>query len=326
MAKKSNITKPPRENRQSYWESIKEAFGEVPQEVNGQLTARTEYYRSMLYNIAKGRFKIKCPDWWDKDYMLDLLLKAGRFFITDSTVGIAPFDGNSYGLNVFRRPPNVTIVNEVIGTFDRVLTGDGADCVVVYLYDDKYYRTINETVNIYAEKLASCDCSIDVSLINSRVAFVFNAENTKQADEAKLVYDRISSGRPAVFTKVKDPMKDGDDGLSVQAFPAKDALIINELQEAKRAIIGEFLTVVGLNNTAYEKRERLITSEVDSNNDEIECNVKYVKRNLKQCSKRVRKMFGIEFNIKLEGNGNGKKEPKDLYQKGDPEPSGSGGN
>lgn len=308
----------------SYWEAVKKAFGPEPSEVNAQWTIATEYFRQEIITLIKGRFDIKCPEWWDKDFMLDLLILEGRFFVADSAIGIAPFNGSAHGLNVFLRPSRVTITNEIIGTFTRKLffkPGENkiyGNTVAVYLYDSHYYRSMSMLINKYAEKLANIDASIDVNLMNTRVAYIFNATNQQQADEAKLVYEQITQGKPAVFTKVKDKMSNDDSGLDVSSLPVKDLYIVDKLLEARTAIIGELLTKLGLNNTAYEKKERLIVDEVNSNNAEIEANVAYIKENLKECSEKVRSTFGIDFEIKLkEYDIYGKKNEQNLHKETD---------
>lgn len=315
--KRLNKQTPPRTNKE-YWEMIKAAFGENPKEVNAQFTHRTLFYKDVLENIIKGRFKVKCPEWWDIDYMLNLLIYKGRFFITNTSAGVAPVDGSSHGYNMFLRASYLTVVNSVLGTFDRILFGRKRNAVCVYLYDNKGFRSMYDIINVYAQKLANVDASIDVNLMNTRAAYIFNAEDTKQADEAKLIYDKISRGEPAVYTRVRNPMNPENGGLEITTIPVKNNYIAGDLIEAKRAIISEFLTLVGLNSTSYEKKERLITAEVNSNNEESEYNIAYMKRNLKQQCKAVRDMFGIEFKIKVvDGHEKKKKIEKDLHQKAD---------
>lgn len=300
-------------NKRDYWEMIKAAFGENPKDIDTQFTERTLFYKEVIENIIKGRFKVKCPDWWDVDYMLNLLIYKGRFFVTNTPAGVAPVDGNSHGINLFLRSPKLTVVNSILGTFDRLLFGNRKNAVCVYLYDNRCYRSMASIINVYAQKLANIDASIDVNLTNTRAAYIFNASTTQQAEEAKLIYDKITRGEPAVFTKVKDPMNPEDGGLDVTTWPIKTNYIVDDLIEAKRATISELLTLLGLNSTSYEKKERLITAEVDSNNEESEYNVAYMKRNLKRQSKAVRDLFDIEFKIKVV-DGNGKKDQKPLYQ------------
>lgn len=305
-----------RQQNRDYWELVKEAFGIVPKDVNGQFNLTTAYYKAELLNILKGRFEIECPDFWDIDFMLDLLLLDGRFFVSDSTIGVAPFNGSPFGLNVFRRASGVTIVNEILGTWERFITGirmDKTNAICVYLYDNLYYRSFSETINMYAEKLASIDCSIDVNIMNSRVAYIFNAECTQQADEAKLVYQKVSAGEPAVFTKVKNPLSPEEGGLDVSAFPVKDMFIADRLFELKRSIISEFLTKIGINSTAFEKKERLLVDEVNGNNEERNATIAYINKNLDRCSEKVRKAFRINFSIKMKvEDNNARIEQKDV--------------
>lgn len=300
-------TKRTRQQKQDYWKMLQEAMGIEPKDVDGQYSYDTLYYKQQIISIIKGRFDVKCPEWWDIDFMLDQLILNGRFYVSDSPSGIAPFDGSRYGLNMFNRSNAVTITNPVLATFRRWLAFAGStktnQAVMVYLYDNLNCYSFVPLINHYAYKLASLDCSLDVGIMNSRVAFIFNAEDSKQAEEAKLIYSQISKGKPAIFTKVKDALTPDSKGLEVQAFPVKENMVLAELIDAKRAIISDLMVELGINTTPYEKKERLLVNEVDSNNQEIEARVAYVKDNLKRCSKLVRDTFGIEFEIKLkEGN------------------------
>lgn len=290
------------QSQKGYWSLVEEAFGIKPRAVNGQFNLTTGYYKSELINILKGRFEIECPKFWDKDFMLNLLILDGRFFISDSSIGVAPFNGSPFGLNVFLRSSGVTIVNEILGNWERWITGvkmDKTNAVCVFLYDNLYYRSFRETIDMYAEKLASVDCSIDVNIMNSRVAYIFNAENTQQAEEAKLIYQKVTAGEPAVYTKVKNALSPEDGGLDVSAFPAKDMFIADKLFDLKRSIMSEFLTKIGINSTAFEKKERMLVDEVNGNNEETTATIAYINRNLKDCSERVREAFNIPFSIKM---------------------------
>lgn len=307
------------------WDLLKKEFGKDMSDIDSvQLYARRDFYRTELLNIAKGRFEVTCPDWWDVDYILDLLLTLGRFFITDSPIGICPFNGSPFGLNVFLRPYKVTITNPVVPTFDRTLVHavdymptDPAVCV--YLYDNKWYHTINPALDMYSMRLAMIDESIDINLFNTKVPYIFNVDDNKQAETAKEMYRQIAVGKPAVFVRnnQKPLSATAETGALVETMPVKDIYVADKMQELKRIVVGEFLTKIGINNVAYEKRERLITSEVDNNEEEIECNIEYIKRNLEESNKLVRDVFGLEYSIKIkEGVKNEEQEQvqQDLHQ------------
>lgn len=267
-----------------------------PNKVDGRMAQRTYFYEKQLLAIIKGLFNVECPEEWDKDYLLDNLILEGKFCVTDTTMGVVPLRCAPYGHNVFDRPCDVNIANPVLGTMTRKID---IDCTMFYLYDNKYYRSMKELINIYATKLALCDSSIDVNLMNTKVAYIFDCVDKKQADEAKLVYDKIASGEPAVFFRSSTPIE-GNNRMQFFTTHVKEQYIVDKLQDEKRTIMNEFLTAVGINNVSTEKKERLISDEVNANNEELDYSIKYIRENIKKCLEKCKKMFpDIEFSISI---------------------------
>ena len=281
---------------ESLMTAMQEAFGTKPNKVNGQLTLRTDYYKWVLLNKIKGEIEVECPETWDTDYFLDTLLLEGKICITDTSAGVIPLQCGVYGLNAFQRPVSVNIANPVLGSFSRNID---QDCVLMYLFDNKVFKSFQPTIDIFAQRLANCDSSIDVNLMNTKVAYVFDCIDSKQAEEAKLIYDKIASGEPAVFYHSTSGMNMSD---KMQFFKndVKNVYIADLVQAEKRAIYNEFLTQIGINNAAEEKRERLLVDEVNSNNDELMINMTYCYNNIKKAVEKVNKMFpDIKFSFKL---------------------------
>lgn len=153
----------------------------------------------------------------------------------------------------------------------------------------KYNWNFSETVDIFACKLSMCDSAIDINLLNSKVAFAVRTANKKQADEAKMLYDKVSAGEPIVFY--------GNDGLDLKhdmdffKNDVKQNYVANEIQQTKRAIIDEFLTTIGINNGNTEKKERMLYDEVNSNNMEIRASISYCEEMIKSCVEKVNKLY-----------------------------------
>lgn len=306
-------------NWQSLKKAMREAYGVKPNNINGQWTLRTVFYKEQLELILKGLIEIECPDTWDTDFVLTTLLFDGKFAVIDSSAGIVPMNCGTYGVNMYYRNSHVVIANPVLGDMDATI---GVDCELVYLMDNKWYRTFNPIVDIYAEKLANCDASIDVNLMNSRVAWLAKVENQKQANEVKMSYEKVSQGEPIV---VVGDNSGATTGMEMYNTDVKNTYICDLVQTEKKAIWNEFFTLVGINNTNIEKKERLITGEVDGNVDEIECNISRIRTNLKYCENKVNSMFGNILHFKfpywdrLQNSGGGQK-------KNGNEPAGNDGN
>lgn len=288
-------------NGSPYWNSLKKAivnaFGQKPNNVDGRMAERTFFYESQLLNIVKGLFNVKCPDEWDIDYLLDNLIMSGKFCVTDTTMGVIPLRCAPYGHNVFDRPCDVNIANPVLGSFTRKID---VDCVVFYLYDNKHYRSMSELINIYATKLALCDSSIDVNLMNTKVAYLFDCADKKQSDEAKLIYDKIARGEPAVFYRSNTAVDGTNSRMQFFTTHVKEQYIVDKIQDEKRTIMNEFLTAIGINNVTTEKKERLISDEVNANNEELDYSIKYVRENIQKCLKKCKEMFpNLDFTISI---------------------------
>lgn len=274
-------------NKIGFWESIKQSLGVHPQNVDGQWNLRTEYYWWILLNIAKGLFKIECPDYWDKDYMLDTMLIDGYFIVTDTYYGVLPLKGGLHGVDVFNRPNRAVISNHDphIQNLQREI---GIDCVVVSINGSGFRRGIVPILNIYAEKLASCDAAIEINLLNSKTAHVFGARNKREAESLKAMYDEIALGKPAVFVQ-GDVAELAEIGF--YKADVKNNFVSDLVQIEKRKIIEEFLTLMGINNANTDKRERLNSDEVNSNNMELLINTDYWNKNLTMYCEDVNKMF-----------------------------------
>ena len=277
--------------------SLKRMLGIVdPKHVNGQLALRTGYYRAQLRRIIKGIFEVKCPIEWNIDYMLNLLLFEGYVLITETSAGILPIRSAIYGYNYTGFPTDVNIAVPVLGDFDRRI---GVNSELIYLEwaQTANFYTFNQMVQIFAEKLASCDAAIDVNVMNSKLAYIAESDTKGQAETIKKIIDQVNEGEPLVVYR-KDSL--ATSGLQLLTNNLKQNYIAIDLQDTKRTLYNEFLTALGINNANTDKKERLLTSEVDSNDEELVVNMALIEENIERCLKRVKKLYpDLELDIKL---------------------------
>lgn len=276
---------------------FKEQNNTKPKKVKGQIAIRTQYYRRELERLAKSLFKIDIPDNWDYDYVLDTLISWGYIIICDSDIGVIACRGSLTGLNYLSLPTTAVISLPILGDFERTI---GKDAEVIYVerkWPNMYYKFL-DTINYYAEKLASADCCIDVNLMNSRLGYIAEAETKAQSDTIKEAFDRITEGEPLVVYR-KDAMT--QQGLQVFFNAVKQNFIAGDVQDVKRTIINELLTSWGINNANTDKKERLITSEVAANNEELLAETSVWKNNLERQLRKTKKIFpDLQFNIELQ--------------------------
>ena len=95
-------------------------------------------------------------------------------------------------------------------------------------------------------------------------------------------------------------MLDGGKKLTLSKTDVKNSYVADLIQNEKRSIMNEFLTAIGVNNVATEKKERLVTDEANANNEELFVDMNYVYENIKRQVTLANKMFpNINFNIEI---------------------------
>lgn len=265
-------------------------FAEKPKDVDGVANRSAIYYSEYLLKKVFAIFEFNIPDTWSFDYMLRHLFLDGYFCITDTDAGILPLQCSFSGINVFNEPTEIIVANPVLGSFRRTIGSDG---VLVKLQYN--YQGIIPILNRYAALLSMCDSALAVNLMNSKVAFIGMAENKAQAETMKKMYDDISMGEPAVFVKGTAV----GNGENFYFNRVKEQYICDLIQDTKRSLINEFLTEIGIDNANTDKRERLVTDEVNANDEEIRANVQHWYDNISEGFDKANAMFGLDLSVKV---------------------------
>ena len=273
------------------WSDLKRNFfAERPKDVDGVANASALYYREFLLKKIFSVFEFTIPDTWSMDYFQSHLFLDGYIGIVDTDAGVLPLQCSFSGINVFNEPTEIIVANPVLGSFDRKIGVNGVLLRIQY-----NYMGVLTMLNRYAALLAMCDSGIAVNLMNSKVTMIGMAETKAQADSMKVMYDRISMGEPAVFVKGSAI----GNGESIYWNRAKENYIANDIQDTKRSLIAEFLTEIGIDNVNIDKRERLVTDEVNANDEEIRCNVQHWLENIQTGFREANDLFGLDLSVRI---------------------------
>lgn len=265
-------------------------FSVEPRSVEGLNNTSVLYYTQQLIKKLFGVFEIQgAPDGWDVNYMKERIFLDGKLCVTDTAMGVLPLQTGVAGINVFNHPTTCVIANPVLGSFERLID---TDCALVLLQYD--YGNAWPMINRYAALLASCDGSIAVNLINSRVAAIFGAENKKEAESYKLMYDQITEGKPGVFVGEAMAKK-----LSERLMynRVKESYIADQIENLKHQIMDDFLSDLGVENANTDKRERLITNEVESNYQEIRAGAEHWLDNINEGFTKANNLYNLNLRM-----------------------------
>jgi len=279
-----------------------------PNQVHAQNVQLVNYFRRYLLQKVISVFKWGLPKNWNRDYFLYVLYCWGRVAVIQTDkFGVIPQGCGLRGYNVFYQPTNAIITNPLLkGIREPEI---GTECVLMKLQPD--YGTVMDLVNYYAEMMALCSVGVSVNLLNTKLAYVFGAKNKAAAKSFERLYDEVASGKPLV---VMDKALQNDDGTSSwETFTQNlgQNYIADRILSDMRKIEAMFDTDIGLPNANTDKRERLITDEVNANNAETYTRCELWLESLKQGCAEVKTMFGVDVSVDWRVDPMEKPEPVD---------------
>ena len=209
------------------------------------------------------------------------------------------------GYNLYYSPKIALIANAVFSTSYELEIGK--DCEVLKLTED--YRGLGDIIIRYAEKLANLDNAIDQAINNSKLAYVGYSKNKAGAEALKLIMDKVQSGEPTVYMKKKEaiPLPDIKQGTGdsesplafVPVIDVKNNYILTNLIADQQSILRSFDTEIGIPSVPYQKKERMVTDEANSQridsqaraNEWIEC--------LNASAELVNNLYGLNISARL---------------------------
>lgn len=257
-------------------------------------TRITRYFCRYLLQKAISVFKWEIPEGWAKNFLLYCLYCWGfvAVFKTDK-FGVIFQPCGLRGYDVFYRPTHAVIANPLLrGNLQPRI---GKECELLRLQPD--YGGILDIVYHYAELMAIATETASVNLFNSRLAYVFYADNKAKAETFKKLYDKLSAGEPAAVIGKETMNTDGTPPWTMFLQNVGQNYITDRIISDLRKIEAMFDTDIGIPNANTDKRERLVTDEVNANNIETLSKCDLWLQELKESAGKIKTMFGIDISV-----------------------------
>lgn len=268
-------------------------FNMQPCSVKGVANQGVEFYKRLLYTKIASLFEFTIPTEWKINWLRFFLFQYGSIaciYTREYGWIIQPYGVTKLDINY---NPKEIIVNNA--NLPESKTGViGVNAGLIHCFDD--YRGFEDIVVRYATDLANLDKSIEVNLMNCNATVLFEAENKKQADAMKEAYAEATTGKPFVAVSKEVGARNG---MSPFFQSASSNFITDKLLQARRTIMNNFLTEIGIRNANYEKKERLNSAEVNENNDETRAIISVVFDNIKKDIEEINKISGLKLDVKL---------------------------
>ena len=260
------------------------------------------YWKSYLTELALSAFEWEnVPAGIDTRAMEYILLHwgIGAIFIEDGGHLFAQC-ASSNMLNMYYNPNEVVLTApngkmwtrhaQTYVVYDEMMV---PDCVVCF--DNMIREPLDVYINWYAQRLATYDRIADINVNAQKTPWIITgAEETKRTRKAWVrrlfendQYIELNSNAGGGLNEIP------------QVLPTEAPYVADKIFESKQKILNEALTMLGIDNTNNEKRERQIVDEVLANNEQIGL----MRRGRLECRKtfceRANDLFRLDMSVKF---------------------------
>lgn len=267
-----------------------------PSTVHCKNTGLVRYFVRYLVQKVISVFEfLNIPEEWALNYFEYVLICRGYIgIIKTDKYGVIPQECSPGGFNIFYQPRFIIVSNPLLPESKEL--DIGTDCELIKMQPD--YGSVMDLIGTYADLLALCLESAGINLMNSKLAYVFAAQNKTQAESFKKMFDKLASGEPAVFVDKNLFNEDGSRNWDVFFQNLKQNYVASDILNDMKTIEDQFNTAVGIPNANTQKRERLITDEVNANNVDTEAKISLWIDTMRRDMRRVNELYGLNLDVK----------------------------
>lgn len=162
----------------------------------------------------------------------------------------------------------------------------------VLIFNDYLRVPIYPTLQLYAQRLAEIDRTIDVNVMNQKTPKIIRCDE-KQRLTAQNMMKEVQGNVYWIMGDKNIDLK------SVDVLDVSAPYVANELQILKHQYWNEALTFLGVENVTTEKKERLVSNEVMSNMGDVEAQ-RFTRLNArKYACRQINDIFGLEVDCEF---------------------------
>lgn len=201
---------------------------------------------------------------------------------------------SSYDL--YFQPKDVLITNTKFFLPQKRTLGVNAELFTL----EEDYCGIGDLLSFYTGLLSELWLALMMNIKNSHLSYLFGCESKSQSDTMKSIFDDVASGKIACFydRSLHDKMTGK---LSIEMFNQnlKANYLVSDILSDIGKTLKMFDTEVGIPNTNTDKRERLISDEVNQNNIETYSRSEMWLTRLQDNCENVNNMFADQIDGRM---------------------------
>lgn len=249
--------------------------------------ATYQYYYRRLFGLSISCFEYNnLPESVDERFMeLALFADGNALFFEDPALGYLCLRSANVGpLNVYGIPTQRHAYASNGYNAERT----EKDSVIIY---DNYERwPIQPAVAMYAYRLYIIERAIDTNVNAQRTPLLIQCEEEERLSFVNLM-KQYEGNIPFIFASR------GLNVEGVKVFPTDAKYVGKDLQELKQQVWNEALTMIGIANANFVKRERLLSDEVARSMGGVIASRYSRLESRRQAIEHINDMFGLNIEV-----------------------------
>lgn len=164
---------------------------------------------------------------------------------------------------------------------------------VVYIMNNDLQKPTYDTLSLFSRRLYEVERTMDVNLQAQKTPILIEGDKNTLLT-LKNVYMNYSGNTPVIYGN-----KNFDISNKVNVLKTDAPFIIDKLEDYKHELWNDCMTFLGIKNANTSKRERLITSEVESNDDLTNYYLNCFYKTRKQACDKLNEKYGLDIKVTL---------------------------
>ena len=229
-----------------------------------------------VFGVGSSRFLELC-----------LYTRGKACFVKDEELGYLVLNANpSAKLNIYYLPTRITAWST---GYSKQYDFDD----VIYIMNNELQKPTLDTLNLFARRLYEVERTMDVNLQAQKTPILIEGDKNTLLT-LKNVYMSYSGNTPVIYGN-----KNFDLSNKVNVLRTDAPYLIDKLENYKHELWNDCMTFLGIKNANTSKKERLITSEVESNDDLINYYLNCFYKTRKQACDMLNQKYGLDIKVTL---------------------------
>lgn len=249
-------------------------------------------YLERMKKIALSMFEwVNLPDTMNSRYLeMCLYYKGQAALLYDEDYGFINTQAADSGyINIYGLPTKINCYSYSYNKMRELYVSNTnlpaeEECILVM---NNYQRVPTAaTISLFAERLCEAQRACDINVKAQKTPLLLLTDKNQELT-LRNMYAQYDGNAPAIF---------GDKNLladrPIDSINTNAEFVANALREYMQGIWNDFLCFIGINNLS-EKKERLITTEANTNNELVNLNMQSYLIPRKQACKEFNDKFGL---------------------------------